>query len=52
MKEIIHLAANYAGEFLIAGVALLIRSVEKKILIKKNRKKWEEGERYSKIDRE
>lgn len=52
METILTTAMQYAGELLIASVALVIRSIEKKILIKKNRKKWEEGERYSKIDRE
>lgn len=49
MKEILTLAAQYAGELLIAGVAIVVRSIEKKIMIRKNRKKWESGEQYSKI---
>ena len=50
MKEILTLAAQYAGELLIAGVAIVVRSIEKKIMIRKNRKKWESGEQYSKIN--
>lgn len=50
MKEIITLAAQYAGELLIAGVAIVVRSIEKKLMIRKNRKRWESGEQYSKIN--
>jgi hypothetical protein len=50
MKEILTLAAQYAGELLIAGVAIVVRSIEKKIMIRKNRKRWESGEKYSKIN--
>ena len=50
MKEILTLAAQYAGELLIAGVAIVVRSIEKKLMIRKNRKRWESGERYSKIN--
>jgi hypothetical protein len=50
MKEILTLAAQYAGELLIAGVAIVVRSIEKKLMIRKNRKKWESGEQYTKIN--
>jgi hypothetical protein len=50
MKEILTLAAQYAGELLIAGVAIVVRSIEKKLMIRKNRKRWESGEQYSKIN--
>jgi hypothetical protein len=50
MKEILTLAAQYAGELIIAGVALIIRNIEKKSIIQKNRKRWEEGEKYSRIN--
>ena len=50
MKEILTLAAQYAGELLIAGVAIVVRSIEKKLMIRKNRKRWESGEKYSKIN--
>lgn len=49
MKELIQQAGTYAGELIIAGIALLIRSIEKKIVIRRNRRKWEAGETYSKI---
>lgn len=44
------MAGTYAGELIITGVALLIRSIEKKLMIKRNRRKWGEGETYSKIE--
>lgn len=50
MKEILTLAAQYAGELLIAGLAIVVRSIEKKRIIRKNRKKWESGEQYSKVN--
>ena len=50
MKEILTLAAQYARELLIAGVAIVVRSIEKKLMIRKNRKRWESGEKYSKIN--
>lgn len=52
MKELIQQAGTYAGELIIAGIALLIRSIEKKIVIRRNRRKWEQGETYSKIDQD
>jgi hypothetical protein len=52
MKEILTLAAQYAGELLIAGVAIVVRSIEKKLMIRKNRKRWESGEQYSRINRD
>jgi hypothetical protein len=50
MKEILTLAVQYAGELIIAGVAIVVRSIEKKIMIRKNRKRWESGEQYSRIN--
>jgi hypothetical protein len=50
MKEIITLAAQYAGELIIAGVAIIIRNIEKKMIIRKNRKRWQSGEQYSRIN--
>jgi hypothetical protein len=49
MKEFINIAGTYAGELIITGIALLIRSIEKRLIIRRNRKKWEAGETYSKI---
>jgi hypothetical protein len=51
MKEIIQQAGTYAGELIITVIAVFIRSIEKKIIIRKNRKKWEEGETFSKIEK-
>jgi hypothetical protein len=50
MKELINMAGTYAGELIITGIALLIRNIEKRLMIKRNRRKWGEGERYSKIE--
>lgn len=52
MKELIQQAGTYAGELIIAGIALLIRSIEKKIVIRRNRKRWEAGEKYSQINKD
>jgi hypothetical protein len=52
MKELIQQAGTYAGELIIAGIALLIRSIEKKIVIRRNRKRWEAGEKYSQINQD
>jgi hypothetical protein len=49
MRELIQHVGTYAGELIITGIALLIRSVEKRLIIRRNRKKWEAGETYSKI---
>ncbi|NDD85078.1 hypothetical protein EBZ38_12510 [bacterium] len=50
MKELIQQAGTYAGELIIAAVALIIRSIEKRRMIKQKRKEWEAGETYSKIN--
>jgi hypothetical protein len=50
MKEIINMAGTYAGELIIAGIALFIRNIEKRLIIKRNRRKWVEGEQYTKIE--
>ena len=52
MKELIQQAGTYAGELIIAAVALIIRSIEKRRMIKHKRKEWEAGETYSKIDKD
>ena len=52
MKELINMAGTYAGELIITGIAILIRSFEKRLMIRRNRKKWEQGETYSKISKE
>ena len=51
MKQIFTEIGAYAGELLIASIAVFIRSIEKKIIIRKNRKKWEAGETFSKIEK-
>lgn len=48
MKELIAQAGAYAGELIITGIALLIRTIEKRQIIRRNRRKWESGETYSK----
>jgi len=50
MKELLAQAGTYAGELIIAGVAIIIRSVEIRFMIRKKRKEWEAGETYSKIE--
>ena len=50
MKEIITEAGAYAGEIIITAIALLIRSIEKKIVIRRKKREWERGEIYSKIE--
>jgi hypothetical protein len=52
MRELLTEAGTYAGELIIAGIALLVRSIEKKIVIRRNRRKWEAGETYSKINKD
>jgi hypothetical protein len=43
METILTTAVSYAGELIIATVALLIRSIEKKIVIRRKRREWENG---------
>jgi hypothetical protein len=50
MKELLTTAAQYAGELIVGGLALLVRSIEMKIMLKRKRKEWEAGETYSKIE--
>lgn len=50
MKELITEAGAYAGEILITAIALLIRSIEKKIVIRRKKREWQRGEIYSKIE--
>ena len=51
MKELITEVGAYAGEIIITAVAFLIRSIEKKIIIRRKRQEWENGEIYSKIEK-
>jgi hypothetical protein len=51
MKELITEVGAYAGEILITAVAFLIRSIEKKIMLRRKRREWERGEIYSKIEK-
>lgn len=50
MKELLTEAGAYAGEILITAIAFLIRSIEKKIMIRRKKREWEQGEIYSKIN--
>ena len=50
MKDLITEAGAYAGEILITAIALLIRSIEKKIVIRRKKREYERGEIYSKIE--
>jgi hypothetical protein len=50
MKEIVNLAGAYAGELIIVGVGIVIREIEKRILIRRKRKEWEQPQKYSKIN--
>jgi hypothetical protein len=50
MKELITEVGAYAGEIIITAVALLIRSIEKKIVIRRKKREWQRGEIYSKIE--
>jgi hypothetical protein len=43
METILTNAVAYAGELIIASVALLIRSIEKRIVIRRKRREWENG---------
>lgn len=43
METILTNAVSYAGELIIASVALLIRSIEKRIVIRRKRREWENG---------
>jgi hypothetical protein len=52
MKEILHQAGTYAGELIITAIALIIRSIEKKIVIRRKRREWLTGEKYSKIEKD
>jgi hypothetical protein len=50
MKELLAQAGAYAGELIITGIALLIRTIEKRQIIRRNRRKWESGETFSKVN--
>lgn len=43
MEALLTTAASYAGELIIAGVALIVRSIEKKMIIRRKRREWESG---------
>jgi hypothetical protein len=43
MDTILTTAVQYASELIIAGIALLVRSIEKKIVIRRKRREWERG---------
>jgi hypothetical protein len=43
METILTTAVQYAGELIITSVALLVRAIEKKIMIRKKRREWERG---------
>jgi len=51
MKEILHQAGTYAGELIIGAIALIIRSIEKKIIIRRQRREWLAGEKYTQIEK-
>ncbi len=51
MKELLQQIGVYAGEIIISGIALIIRSIEKKIVIRRARRQWLGGEKYSKIEK-
>ena len=51
MKELLQQIGIYAGEILIGSIALIVRSIEKKIVIRRARRQWLSGEKYSKIEK-
>jgi hypothetical protein len=51
MKEILHQAGTYAGELIISTIAIIVRAIEKKIIIRRQRRAWLGGEKYSKIEK-
>jgi hypothetical protein len=51
MKELLQQIGIYAGEIIIGGIALIVRSIEKKIVIRRARRQWLGGEQYSKIEK-
>jgi hypothetical protein len=51
MKELLQQIGIYAGEIIIGGIAIIIRSIEKKIVIRRARREWLNGEQYSKIEK-
>jgi len=51
MKELLQQIGFYAGEIIISGIALIVRSIEKKIVIRRARRQWLSGEQYSKIEK-
>jgi len=51
MKELLQQIGIYAGEILIGGIALIVRSIEKKIVIRRARRDWLSGEKYSTIEK-
>jgi hypothetical protein len=51
MKEILTQAGTYAGELFISAIAIIIRSIEKKIIIRRKRREWLAGEKFTKIEK-
>ena len=51
MKEILNQAGTYAGELIISSIAIIIRAIEKKIIIRRQRRAWLAGEKYSTIEK-
>lgn len=51
MKEILHQAGTYAGELIIGAIALIVRHIEKKIIIRRQRREWLAGEKYTQIEK-
>jgi hypothetical protein len=51
MKEILHQAGTYAGELIISSIAIIIRAIEKKIIIRRQRREWLAGEKFTKIEK-
>ena len=51
MREILNQAGTYAGELIIGGIAIIIRAIEKRMLIRRQRREWLAGEKFSKIEK-
>lgn len=51
MKEILHQAGTYAGELIISGIAIIVRAIEKRMLIRRQRREWLAGEKFTKIEK-
>ena len=51
MREILHQAGTYAGELIISGIAIIVRAIEKRMIIRRQRREWIAGEKFSKIEK-